>query len=151
MNSTTQQQLRQIIADETVPLSDRRESARILAALKTSALDLTIASDDPEYVRLRTPWPRTTQSEIELADMFHHYSGGMQHDEAVTRCRENRIIDDRAATWRDTSLHHLERLAAIAAYMEDTPKPNYWTMNGVSAERLLTTFDAKGNFSFETA
>jgi len=149
MDNTTQQQLRSIIADETAPMADRRTAASHLSALKTSAVDLTIAPDDAEYVRLRTPWPRTTQSEIELADMFHHYSGGMQHDEAVARCREIRIIDDRRATWQDTSLHRLERLAAIAALIDDAPKPNYWTTNGYGPERLLATYDATGRLGVE--
>ena len=150
--TSTMTQLRAIIAADAAPMADRREAARHLTALKTSAVDLTIASDDPEYVRLRTPWERKTASDAELFDLpcFAHLSNGLSHEDAVTRCLELRVFEDRRATWQNSELHRLERLAAIEAYLEDRTKPNCFSVNGYGPERLLATYDAKGNFDFAT-
>ena len=143
MDSTTTK-LRAMIADDTLPMTDRQTAASHTVALMASAVNLTVLPDDPEYLRL-------TADHI---DMGGGMDGGTwqfkveprTHDEAIAEIRSQRIRAAHSIATRDTGRHRLERLASIAALLELLPSSNFYKRNGYTPVKLLATFDATGTW-----
>ena len=68
-------QLRTVVSNESLPLTERKDAAAHAVRLMIAAITEP-ANDDPEVVKLMQPWPRETELDRQIADLFARTSDG---------------------------------------------------------------------------
>lgn len=97
-------ELRAVVADESLPTHERKGAALCLVRLSLAAIPEPSDSDE-EVQRLREPWPRDSEQQRTIADMF-------------AKATEGRSIQGYAASAARAAVlakRKRERLAQLAA------------------------------------
>jgi hypothetical protein len=143
MMSKQVQDLRALVADESLDTTARRNAANLLTALVVAAV-LEPPDDDAEVVALLKPWPRDTEYNTWIADVAaecthgHSITGWPLKDaraEVLRRHKERMLLGIAV----DETANRLERVAAIQLILDDDRAPDFWKRNGFTAEKMLTT------------
>jgi hypothetical protein len=152
LSSSTETQideLRKIIADEQVSITERKAVAEHLVQLVVDAVPAP-GEDHAGVVELRTPW-RDDGSLGSLApvawrarnEVYGWAPSGPTLPQAIKRVHDGLKFVALLAVVVDEDAHRLEKLAACNAVLHDHLDPrNFYRVNGYDAEKMLSTVKA---------
>jgi hypothetical protein len=135
-------ELRAIIADEQVGITERRAVAAHVVRLQAETVE-DASPDDPEVVALKQPWPRDTAVDREIADQWSRVTNGRSVNgwseaDALAKTTERHRLRVLLALIVDECLHRLERLAACQAVIDSHLRSQGSLRNAaLTAESLL--------------
>lgn len=144
MSKTNYEQFRSLIADESLPLTERRTAAEHYITALVDAVPEP-GDDHAEVIELRTPWKSDRLGSIaETAwkarnGAYGWYANGPTVSQARAHVHKRLKLLVLLAVVVDEHAHHLERLAACQSLLEDHRHPqNFYRKNGYHAEKLLS-------------
>jgi hypothetical protein len=143
MSSSKLEALRTAIADESIPLSERRTAAEHYVAEMVDAIPAP-AEDNAEVAELVTPWTDggTLGSFAPMAWKQHNLAYGWRESgptvaQAIKRVHDRLRLRVMLGVVVDENAHHLERLEACRRVLDELHPQNFYRRNGYDAERML--------------
>ena len=135
--------LRALLADESLPLAERRTAAELcIAALLDSVQEP--AEDDSDVIRLRTPPegdPLVGDLYVRAVQILNEDRGWAPTGPSLAQARRHIHTRRREelvrAIYKDHSRHHLERLEAAQRVLDAASPRSHWRMNGYTAQRII--------------
>jgi hypothetical protein len=144
--------LRSLVADESLPLTERRDAAAYVIRLMVESIPVPKADDD-EVVELQKPWHDPFLAELGAAATFGRSLSGWSLKDAIAevhRCHQLRAV---LSIVVDDTAHRLERLAACQYVLDNSHPEGTWRRNNYSPENLLDKVEwrvrCKPNGGFE--
>jgi len=136
--------LRALLADESLPLAERKTAAELCIAALVDAVQAP-GPDEAEVVELRTPWKGDARTCNFLSDawkqrnvVYGWHETGPTLSQALKRVAELLRLRALLGVIVDDSAHKLERLAACRALLDEHLDPrNHYRRNNFTAEDLL--------------
>jgi hypothetical protein len=145
MSNRTLEDLRAAVADDNLPVAERRIAAEhYIAALVDSVPEP--GPDDPEVIELKAPWKSSGNPDI---DELYAYAHGVVNEDlgwdksgptvaqAKTYIREQRKFQALLVVAADEMEPCILRLAACRAVLNDLDPRSAYRRNGHSAQQML--------------
>jgi len=131
--------LRELIADESLSINERKLAAEHAVRLQLEDVELTgVPDDDPEIVELMTPWADQTLAAMCASVTNGRSVNGWNLTDAKKTVLRRLALRALLAVVVDEAAHRLERLAACQVILDEHLHPrNVLRINGYDAERLL--------------
>ncbi len=144
MSSTKLDQLRAVVADESLPLPERKIAAEHYVSELVDAVPAP-ADDDAAVLALQTPYTKIDPilgniyiRAWEIGNEIHGWAASgpttIQARKHIHQGRQFRVLLTIVA---DDAHCHLERLEACQRILDELPARNFYRVNSYTAERLL--------------